>query len=370
LIIEHNHPNRIRSTFKGSVSSFDRDITTNTHFFRGNQTAYFTEASVYIPAEKIDWVGGINVLGDRFQPDLKTDPIQIEAFHNQTIGAFVQATAHLPHNSLLEAGLRTDHHVDYGTFVLPRLAFFHRFSDAWATRLGFGMGYKTPNALAPQNVEYDIEKILPIEDGTKAETSYGFNAEVNYKITWGEDNSLFINQALFLTRLQNPVVAMMLPDEMVAFANASKPVISKGSDTYIQADLNGWELYAGYTFTIAERTYMPQNNFVPLTPKHRFAFTLVKGIEDAWRLGLEGSYNGKQHRDADSNTPGYLFAAAMLERKFGSHVSLVLNGENLFDYRQSKYEALFTGSITDPKFKPLWAPIDGRVLNLSLRLKL
>ena len=56
-------------------------------------------------------------------------------------------------------------------------------------------------------------------------------------------------------------------------------------------------------------------------------------------------------------------------RKFGERLSLVLNCENLFDKRQSKYESLYTGSITNPVFKPLWAPIDGRVINIALRFQ-
>jgi iron complex outermembrane receptor protein/outer membrane receptor for ferrienterochelin and colicins len=62
-----------------------------------------------------------------------------------------------------------------------------------------------------------------------------------------------------------------------------------------------------------------------------------------------------------------MFMAALIERKFGSKVSVVLNCENLLDYRQSNHETLYTGTITNPTFKPLWAPIDGRVVNLSLR---
>ncbi|MNT00305.1 hypothetical protein D3C72_1347330 [compost metagenome] len=64
-----------------------------------------------------------------------------------------------------------------------------------------------------------------------------------------------------------------------------------------------------------------------------------------------------------------MFMAAMVERKLGSMISLVLNAENLLDYRQDNYESLYTGTITSPVFKPLWAPIDGRVINLSIRLK-
>jgi iron complex outermembrane receptor protein/outer membrane receptor for ferrienterochelin and colicins len=99
------------------------------------------------------------------------------------------------------------------------------------------------------------------------------------------------------------------------------------------------------------------------------AFTLVKVFESKWRLGLEGSYNGFQYREDGSKTPGYLFMAAMIERKIGSHFSVVLNGENLLDYRQSKHEPLYTGGVSNPTFKPLWAPIDGRVINLSIRIK-
>jgi outer membrane receptor for ferrienterochelin and colicins len=65
----------------------------------------------------------------------------------------------------------------------------------------------------------------------------------------------------------------------------------------------------------------------------------------------------------------YWFFAAMIERKF-KRFSLVLNGENLADFRQSRYETLYTGLKTNPQFRSLWAPIDGRVLNMSLKINL
>jgi iron complex outermembrane receptor protein/outer membrane receptor for ferrienterochelin and colicins len=79
---------------------------------------------------------------------------------------------------------------------------------------------------------------------------------------------------------------------------------------------------------------------------------------------------GSQYRYDNTKTPGYFFAAGMIQYKAGSHIILVLNGENLLDYRMSKIESLYNGSITNPMFKPLWAPIDGRVINLSIRWKL
>ncbi|HEY6915491.1 MAG TPA: hypothetical protein VI413_12510, partial [Paludibacter sp.] len=84
----------------------------------------------------------------------------------------------------------------------------------------------------------------------------------------------------------------------------------------------------------------------------------------------EGSYTGSQYRFDTSKTPGYMFMAAMVEKKFGDHISVVLNGENLLNYRQSNVESLYTGTISNPTFNPLWAPIDGRIINLSLKYQL
>jgi len=60
----------------------------------------------------------------------------------------------------------------------------------------------------------------------------------------------------------------------------------------------------------------------------------------------------------------------MAERKWGSHISFVLNCENINDFRQSRYESLYTGTISRPVFKQLWAPIDGRAINLAMRIKI
>ena len=128
---------------------------------------------------------------------------------------------------------------------------------------------------------------------------------------------------------------------------------------------------SGYTFTMAERTYLALNSFMPLTPKHRIAFTLVHEFEElGLRIGVEGSYTSSQYRLDATQTPEYPFFSGMIEKTFGQHISLVLNAENLSDYRQSSVESLYTGSVTQPTFNALWAPIDGRVVNLSLKYKL
>ena len=51
------------------------------------------------------------------------------------------------------------------------------------------------------------------------------------------------------------------------------------------------------------------------------------------------------------------------------NISIVLNGENLFDFRQNKIEQITSQPFTNPVFKEIWAPLDGRVINLSVMFK-
>jgi iron complex outermembrane receptor protein/outer membrane receptor for ferrienterochelin and colicins len=369
LTAQRNLSSQRSLEFKSSVSSFYRTIDNNDIDFTGKQLNYFSELSLFIPYKANSLVVGMNATGDLFRKI--TDNIPLNNFENNTLGVFVQNTWNIKKNTIVEAGVRNDYQFTYGNFLLPRLAVFHRFNEHWASRAGVGWGYKAPNALAPQTTDYAIQSIQPLSPGIRAETSIGYNAEVSYKLNWGEENELFMNQAFFLTRLSHPITGNVSSNEDVIFDNESKPLVSKGFDTYIRAVMQGWELYAGYTFTIAERKYLAENQFIPLTPRNRFAFTIARDFEKAgFRGGVEGSYTGHQYREDYTQTPGYFFIAAMVEKKLWKHYSIVLNGENLLDYRQSKTEPLYTGTTTHPVFNPLWAPIDGRVINLCVRWKL
>lgn len=364
---EERFSNTIRATVKASYSVFNRDEVTNTYNFHGQQNNLYTEASAVMNASKHLIVAGANVTAYNFKPSATT-PVPVGDFSNTTYGLFLQDTWQLLQSTKLEAGLRFDN-TDNGNFLLPRLALFHHINEHWGTRLGFGMGYLTPDPLTPQLKDYSIYNILQLPSAIKAERSIGGNAELNYKKDFGEGKSFFINTAFFITSISHPVIANEQTNGDVLFSNESKPVITKGIDTYMQAAVNNWEFYAGYTYTNAERKYLSQQQFMIYTPANRAAFVISYAVENKWRCGIEGSYTGKQYRDDYTKTPGYMFMAAMIEKDFTARWSIILNCENLLDERQSKYESLYTGDMTDPQFKTLWAPIDGRVANLSLRFR-
>jgi outer membrane receptor for ferrienterochelin and colicins len=350
---------------KTSYSSFNREIITNVHQFKGQQNNFFSEASILIPYKKNNIVAGINFISEQFVKK-PSQYIPINNFSNSTFGIFVQNTIKLHEKTIIEAGIRNDITQHYGNAFLPRVAFIHHINKHWGTRAGIGFGYKIPNAFNSQIADVPVQLILPIANNVTAEKSIGYNAEINYKYEW-DKNEIFVNHAFFLTNITHPIITTENVFGETYFLNAAKSISTKGFDTYMQLKLDELELYAGVTYTIANRNYLTVNSFVPYTPQTRAALTAMQEIDGGWRAGIEASYNGFQRREDGTKTPAYVFVAGLVEKKFAKHFTAVLNCENLLDYRQSKVETLYTGSISAPEFKTLWAPIDGRVVNLAVK---
>ena len=60
----------------------------------------------------------------------------------------------------------------------------------------------------------------------------------------------------------------------------------------------------------------------------------------------------------------------MMEKIFADEYSLFLNFENFTDTRQTRYEDIYTGSLLNPMFNDIFAPLDGFVINGGIKLRL
>lgn len=368
FILEQKFHDNSKVSFKNALSNFKRNFSSSDNFVNALQRNYFSELSYVKLYHRGIWVLGIDLQGTRFRPEGFKN-FHIPEFENSSVGLFAQNTFKL-NKTTIETGLRSDFTNHYGSFFIPSVAAIHHFDDHWGIRSGIGWGYKVPNAMAPTVYEDPLETLLPLNTATvKAEQSTGYNLEFNYKKKWASGNEIFINQAFFLTDIAHPVTGNKDLNGNVYFRNENHPVVSKGFDTYAKATLDDWKLYLGYTYTLAQNKFLNERTFIPLTPKNRFAMTALKEF-DGWKTGLEASYTGRQYRLDDSLTPAYLFIAAMVSKEIGEHLTFVINCENILDYRQSRKESLYDGPVSAPVFRPLWAPIDGRVVNFSVKLKL
>jgi outer membrane receptor for ferrienterochelin and colicins len=368
--IDLNWENKVNTTdrliLKGTSSWFDRKIETNVFGMDARQLSYFSEISYLKKWDRNDLVTGINFTGEDFHKKLP-DSTQITNYSQNTIGVFVQDDWKASSKFIIQTGIRFDHHNEYGNFALPRISVLYKISSHFTTRLGSGLGYKIPTVFSNDIDERDYPNILPLQN-VKAERSIGANWDVNYhqKINnW----DITINQAFFVNRINDPIITKENSTGDISFYNEAKPITTKGLETYVQVFYDALEIYAGYIYTSAKKLYDNNQPYLSLIAKNKFATIIAYEFSHNFRAGIESAYTGKQYLDDGSRTPGYLFVAAMMRYDY-KKLSFVLNCENLLDYRQTKKESIVIPPVTNPMFKQLWAPIDGRVVNFSIRIKL
>jgi outer membrane receptor for ferrienterochelin and colicins len=294
------------------------------------------------------------------------DSSLINPYENRILGVFVQDDWKLTPKLTAQTGLRFDYHDAYQQPVLlPRLSLLYKFNAQFTSRLGGGLGYKAPTVF---NNDIDERELAGhnLAGNIRTEKSIGANWDINFKHKINDWN-FTINQMFYVTQIDRTVIADVNGGPYYHYINATKPLNTKGFETYVAAIHDGLEIYLGYTYTIAKQFYDTVQPNVPLSAKSKFAAVISNAFSSRFRACIEASYTGKQYLDAGTKTPGYLVAAAMVRYDI-KKLSLVLNCENIFDYRQTRKESIVYGSVTNPSFKQIWAPVDGRVINLSARI--
>jgi hypothetical protein len=82
-----------------------------------------------------------------------------------------------------------------------------------------------------------------------------------------------------------------------------------------------------------------------------------------------GYFVGCYMRDLVAGTAVYWITGFMAE-KLWEKWSVFINFENFTDTRQSKFDKVFTGTIQDPVFRDIYAPVDGFVINGGIKIRL
>lgn len=366
LVWENKISKQTHFNFKATGSWLQRDINTNVFGMSARQFSYFSEASWLHKLKKHDLVTGINLNGDHFRKQLP-DSTQIPDEQNNTVGLFIQDDWKISSRFIVQSGLRTDYHNRYGSLLLPRMSLLYKISPVLTTRLGGGLGYKTPSLFSSELDERDYMLIRKFGN-IRPEKSGGMNWDINYHAklnNW----ELTINQTFYFTTISRPVQVDINTLPLLYFKNAAAPLRTKGFETYFQAHYNKLEIYLGYTYTYAVDKNDPAKPFLSLSARNKFASVLAYEFSDHFRGGIESAFTGKQYLDDGSQTPAYPFVAAMFRYDTGPF-SFVLNCENLLDYRQTRKENIILPPLNNPRLRQLWAPIDGRVVNLSIRVRI
>ncbi len=382
--IENNKSNRFTSqlkfekkfplgnvlTFKNSMNYYKRDFSKNSFNINGTQLSSYSEFSYLIQKSIHNTVAGLSFITDNFKQDNnRYGSVMDNSFF--TAGVFVQDDWNINNKYTLQTGIRADYHNEYGIFILPRLSVLYKLSNRFYIRTGGGIGYKTPTTFIDELVSQSYDKVLPIPATIKSESSHSETIDMNYNTIILNDISLTINQAFYYTQLLYAVIPQSdsLTNGVLVYENAKGPIVTRGYDTNIHITRDELSLFVDYSHTHAQKNYASNNSNLELTPANKLNITLTLEEEYSWRTGIEVFYTGKQYLNDQTQTRDYWTFGLMVDKIF-KHFSVIGNVENIFDIRQTKFEDVVIPPLNDPTFKELWAPLDGIVANIALKIRL
>ncbi|MDX5586171.1 MAG: TonB-dependent receptor, partial [Aureibaculum sp.] len=367
--IDHTINERSTFSFKNSISYYDRTIEIPDFKFSGDQISSFSELSYIHKDEKSEWITGLNFWSDQFNQDELNFSEAVDYQHT-TVGAFVQNTSNLTEKLTLETGLRGDYQNEYGFFVLPRVSALLKVNPKLSLRLGGGLGYKTPTVFTEDAERIQFRNVLPIDvRKTEAEESIGANFDINYKAELSNDLFFSLNTLLFYTQVKDPLILTPTSADSYEFLQPNGYLDTKGLETNIKLSYKDFKLFVGYTLADVQEHYNDNSITFPLVAKHRLNNVLMYEVEEKLKMGLEAYYFSTQQLNDGATGRDYWLFGFMVE-KIWERFSVFINFENFGNTRQTKFDTIHTGPITNPTFRDIYAPVDGFVVNGGLKIKL
>ena len=273
----------------------------------------------------------------------------------------------------LAMGARLDEHSRYGTFVSPRASVLAKLTGSWSARLSAAGGIFAPTPLVEEADASGLSRIRGLGQLSAERLRYT-SLDIN-----GALGPLEVNGTVFRSSLRSAVVIgePVATPEVLMLANAPMPTRTSGAELFAVYNREPLVVTALYSYTGSAEWSAEEARRVaaPLVPRHAAGVDVAfEEDESGTRIGLELFYTGRQALADDPyravGVP-YTTLGILASQQLGAF-DVFVNGENLTDVRQSRFEPLLrparraTGAWTTDQ----WAPLEGRVINAGVRVRL
>lgn len=353
--------NRYVLTARASVSSQDHNHQFGEIVERDRHELIFGELTARGSLGRNTWVAGIAAERDKYAPR----DVARFAYSYTTPGVFLQDDITVSSWLSLSASARVDFNNRYGTFLSPRLSALLRWRG-WTSRLSAGQGFFAPSPLTEETEAAGLSRLL-IPKPLLAERGRSASFDLSRSL-----GPVTTTVTLFGSSVRNPIyVDRSTRYELV---NLAKPTDNAGMEFLATLRKALFTATASYTYVRSREFVAGQRDDVPLTPRHSFGIVGMWEKEKAGRFGLECYYTGLQRLEQNpyrSESKPYVLFGFLAERRLG-RFRLFVNAENLTNVRQTRWNSLIRPARgVDGRWTvDAWAPLDGRVFNGGIRMRL
>jgi copper chaperone CopZ/outer membrane cobalamin receptor len=304
-------------------------------------------------------------------------------------GGFMEYTYQPNENFTAVAGLRGDHHNQFGFFLTPRVHLRYALSDKSVVRFSGGSGRRTASVIAENLGMLASSRAITIQR-TNSETPYGLNQEVAWNLGVNLRQTFIINNRELILTLdgyhtrfdQQIVVDYDQTPREVRFYNLDGRSYSNAVQAQLDyAVLKNLDLRMAYRFNDVRTDYEQGRLERPFVSRHRAFVNAGYKTDSDWAFDLTVNWQGSKRIPSteanpeafqmDGRSPDFFLTNAQVSKTFGGNFDVYLGVENLFGVVQENpilgaedpFGTYFDSSL-------IWGPIFGRTTYLGVRYTL
>ena len=293
--------------------------------------------------------------------DFSFDAPALIAQHTWTPGASIAT----------QLSARCDAHSVYGVSCSPRLSVLWKPVGAWNARLSVGTGTFAPTPLTDESDAIGLGRIDPAP--VVSERARTLSLDLG-----GAPAGFDLNLTLALSRIDNPVLGIPVTVgglTKLRYANASGPAETRSVELFAARRGRDWSVTALYGYLEATMVD-PADGLMkaaPLVPKHALGLGVSFEPRGGARISLDAFYTGEQVLEGNpyrAQSVPHTFVCLLWAQPIRPGLELWLNAENLGDARQTRVDALVLPlpDALGRRTTQIWAPLEGRVLNVGMRV--
>jgi outer membrane receptor for ferrienterochelin and colicin len=297
-------------------------------------------------------------------------------------GVFAEYTFTHTDNFSLVAGIRADYHNLFGLFYTPRLHLRYAIAKKTTLRLSGGRGFRTSNVFIENQSVFASSRKIVMNEKLNPEIAWDYGISVNQQfILFG--NEAFVNLDFFRTDFENQVIVDLDQNvNKVAFYNLD----GRSYSNSLQMDM-GFEPLEDFAVKLAYKWYDVKSTYnkelldKPYVPKHRVMINMAYSTYmDIWKFDFTTNWLGQSRLPTTALSPAqyqlpshskdYFLLNAQITKNFRKFETY-LGCENILNYIQ-KNPIVASENPFGPNFDAsmIYAPVEGRIIYLGLRLEI
>lgn len=282
------------------------------------------------------------------------------------------------------AGVRLDHHNQFGYQFTPRTLLKYDFTPQTIVRANVGKGWRTVN-LFSENIGLLVSsRDIVFVEQLQPEEAWNYGVNLTHKFeTANSDLSGYFSADYYRTDFLNQIFPDYDTDPSKAFIqNFTGTSISNGFQAEVYLKIRRrFELKTGYNFLDVYREVDEIKQLLPFNPRHKFLTTFsYKPLTERFHFDVNLHWYGEQ-RLPDTRSNPDLFQRADFSQPYTlvnaqftyslDYFEVYTGCENIFDFRQEQPII----SWQDPFSRyfdtsSVWGPTRGREIYVGVRYKL